>query len=82
MDAVAVVIDTERVQLVLEIKRIPEERTIEILATQGADQPFDERMRHGNMGNRFDLVDFKYTQMREPSVEAKQRVVIGTDVFR
>ena len=48
MDAVAVVIDTERFQLVLQIKRIPEEHAIEILATQGTDQPFDERMRHGN----------------------------------
>ena len=64
MDAVAVVIDTERFQLSLQIKRIPKEYAIEILAAQGTDQPFHKRMRYRYVGNRFNLVDIKYAQIR------------------
>ena len=56
MDAVAALIDTERIQLSLQIKRIPDENAIKILAAQGADQPFDEGMPHGIMGKRLDPI--------------------------
>lgn len=77
MNATAVVIDSERFQILLQIERIPEKQAIEILAAQGADQPFDEWMRYGNIGNRLDFVNFEYPQVREPSVEAEEWVVIG-----
>ena len=64
MDAVTVVIDSKRFELSLQIKRIPEEYVIEVLAPQRTDQSFDEGMRHWNIGNRLDFVDFKYTQIR------------------
>ena len=64
MNATAVVIEAVRLQLALQIKRIPKEDAIEILSAQGADEPFDKWMRHGNMGNGLDFVNFKYAQIR------------------
>ena len=64
MNATAVVIEAVRLQLSLQIKRIPKEDAIEILSAQGADEPFDKWMRHGNMGNGLDFVNFKYAQIR------------------
>jgi hypothetical protein len=60
MNASAVVIETERQQLSLQIERIPEKHAIEILAAQSADQPFHKRMGSGYVGNRLDLVNFEY----------------------
>ena len=60
MNATAVVIDTKRLQLSLQIERIPEKQTIEILASQGADQSFHERMRYRRVRNRFDFLDPDY----------------------
>ena len=74
--------DTERLQLPLQIERIPEEHAIEIFAANCTDQPFDERMRNRRIGHRLDLVDFDDTQVGEPAMKAKQRVVVGADVFR
>ena len=82
MNATAVVIEAERLQLSLQIERIPEEHAIEILAANGADQTFHKRMRNRHMGNRLDLVDFEYAQVGEPAMKAKQRVVVGAEVFR
>jgi hypothetical protein len=44
MNATAVVIETERPQLSLQIERIPEKQATKILAAQGANQPSGERM--------------------------------------
>lgn len=41
----AVVIGLERVELSLEIARVPKRRLIEKLSTDGAGQPLDERVR-------------------------------------
>ena len=82
MDAATVVIDSKRFELSLQIKRIPEENVIEILAPQRADQPFDERMRYRYRGHRLDFVDFKYTQISEPPVKAEEWIMVSTDVLR
>ena len=42
-------------QLVFEIRRRPEERAIQILASNRADQPFHKRIGEGKRGNGFDL---------------------------
>ena len=55
---------------------------LEIFAANRADQPFDERMRNRDVGNRLDPVDFEYTKVRKQAVETKERIVVGTDVFR
>lgn len=82
MHAAGIVIEAVRRQLSLQVKRISKEDAVEILAAQSADESFHKRMRHRNMGNGLDLVNFKYPQIRQPAVKATQRIVIGADVFR
>ena len=82
MHAVRVVIIRECAQLTPQVDCVPEERVIEIFAAHGADQPFDERMRDRGVRHRLDLLDLEDAQIGEPAMEAKQRVMVGTDVFR
>ena len=82
MNTTGVVVTAEFLQLPLQIERVPEEHTIEIFATNGADQSFRERMRNRHMRNRPDLSDLEDTQVGEPAMKAKQGVVVGADVFR
>ncbi len=81
MNALLVVIVADHFQLSREIERVPEKHLIEDLAPDGADQPFDERMRHRSVGNRFYLPDFEYAQVGKPAVKAKQRVVVSAQMF-
>lgn len=55
---------------------------IGIFAAHGTDQPFNERMRDRGIWTRLDLLDLEHTEVGEPAVEAKQRVVVGAEVFR
>ena len=64
MNPTDMVIVAVRLQLSLQIGRIPKEDAIEILAAKGADKSFHQRMRHGTMGNRLDLVNVQCTQIR------------------
>lgn len=77
-----VVIIREGVQLSRQVDRVPEEHVIEIFAAHGADQPFNERVRDRGVRNRLDLLDLADAQVGEPAVEAKERVMVGADVFR
>ena len=70
MHAVRVVIIRESVQLSRQVDRVPEEHVIEIFATDGADQPFNKRMRHWGVRNRLDLLDPQDAQVGEPAMEA------------
>jgi hypothetical protein len=78
---VRVVVIRECVQLSPQVDRVPEEHVIEIFAADGADQPFNERMRDRGVRNLLDLRDLEDAQIGEPAVKAKQRVVVGADVF-
>ena len=51
-------------------------------APDRADQTLNERMRHRCVGDRLDRLDLADAQVGEPTVEAKQRVVIAADMFR
>jgi hypothetical protein len=79
---VVVVVIAERRQLSHQVDSIPKEHPIEIFAANGADQPFDERMRSWDVRNRLNLLDLDYAQVGEPSMKAKQRIVVCADVFR
>ena len=59
MNATAVVIAAEFLQLPLQVERNPEEHLIEKLPANGTDQPFQKWMRDRHMRNRLDLVDFE-----------------------
>ena len=78
----SVVIVPKGIQLPHQIRYVPEEDAVEIFSANGADQPFDERMRNGRVRNRLDLLDLEYAQVGEPAVESKQRIVVGTQVLR
>ena len=82
MNAMSVVIVAELLQLPRQVHRVPEEYVIEIFASNGADKPFNERMRNRRVWNRLDLLDREDAQLGKLTVEAEQRVVIGTDMFR
>ena len=60
MNAMSVVVIPELVQLPHEINRVPEERAIEILPPDRADQPFDERMGNRGVRHRLDLFDLEH----------------------
>ena len=51
MSSKRIVVIAEGVQLVHQIDDVPEEHAVQIFAAYCADQPFNEWMRHGNMGN-------------------------------
>ena len=59
MAADAVVINLEIAQLACQIDCIPEQQPIKILTPDGADDPLDKRVRSGDIGNRFDLLDLR-----------------------
>ena len=59
MRPMVVVVVLEIEQLVLQVCRRPEQRAIQILASNRADQPFHKGMGQGNIGDGF---DFDYLQ--------------------
>jgi len=59
VDAEFVVIIPECLELACEVDRVPEELAIEILAADGTDQPFDERMRSRLVRYGLDLIDIE-----------------------
>jgi hypothetical protein len=77
-----VVIARECVQLSRQVRGVPEEHLIEVLAPDRSDKPFDERMRHGSIRNRLDLVDLEDGQVGEPAVEAELWVMISSSYRR
>src|ERR1035437_5658466 len=82
MNAIFVVINSELVQLSLQVDCVPDYYVIEKLSSKRADQPFHERMGHGYVGDRLDLFDLEYAQVGEPTMETKYWVVVGTQVPR
>ena len=56
---------------------MPDRDVVQSLAPDGADQPFDERVRHRHHRYRLDRGDFRDTKIRLPATELEERVVIG-----
>ena len=58
MNALGVVVGSEFIELSRQVGRVPEERAVQQLASNRADQALDERMGNRRIGhrlNRFDL---------------------------
>jgi hypothetical protein len=55
---------------------------IQQFSPDGSNQPFNERMRQGNVRDRFQLGDFKDPQVGAPLSELKQRIVIAAHADR
>ena len=81
MRAMLIEICPEIEQLVFEIRRGPEQRAIQILASNGADQPFHKGMGQGNIGNGFDLGHLQYPQVGLPLPKPKKWIMVGAEVL-
>ena len=68
-------------QLVFEIRRRPEQRAIQILASNRADQPLHKRMGEGNIGNGFDLGHLQYPQIGLPLPKPIKGIMVGAEVL-
>ena len=82
MRAMVVEVGPEIEQLVFEICSRPEQRVIQILASNRADQPFHEWMGQGNVGDGLDLCHLQYPQIGSPLVEPVERIIVGAEVVR
>src|ERR1700688_4440365 len=82
MNALLVVIAAEYFQVARQVERVPEKQLIEDLTPDRADQPFDERMRHREVGNRFDFLDVEYPKIGKPMVKPEQGIAVGAEIFR
>src|SRR5450755_3012179 len=71
VNAIFVVIDSELIQLSLQVGCVPDEHVIKKLPAYRPNQPFHERMGHGYVRDRLDLYDLEYAQVSEPTMETK-----------
>ena|ERR1022692_4533759 len=55
---------------------VPEYDVVQILAAQGADQPFDERVRAGHKWYGLDLFNLEHSEVCPPAMEAEQWIVV------
>jgi len=81
MRAMFVEICLEIEQLVFQIRRGPEQRAIQILASDRADEPFHKRMGERNMGDGFDLGHLQYSQIGLPLPKPKKRIMVGAEIL-
>jgi hypothetical protein len=82
MRAMMVEIGLEIEQLAFEIGGCPEQRTIQALSTEGADQPLHKWMGQGNVRHGFDFGHLQDSQIGLPLMKAIKRIMVGTEVFR
>ena len=69
-------------QLVFQIYARPEQRAIQTLPPCGSDQPFDKRMRQGNVGDSLDFGHLQDAQIGFPLPKPIKRIMVGAEVFR
>jgi hypothetical protein len=78
MHASRVVVIFERLQFPLQVVCVPKEQTIQVLAADGPDEPFNKWMRPGNLGHRLHSFHVQDAQIGLPAVKLEQWIVIGT----
>ena len=77
-----VVVVPEIEQFIFQIDRRPEQRVIQTFASNGADEPFHERMRHGDVGDGLDFCYLQDPQIGLPLVELIKWIIVGAEVLR
>ena len=82
VDARFIVISGESIELALQIDSVPEQAVIEIFPSDRAGQPFDKRVRARYKRDGLDFLDREHAQIGPPAMEAEQRVVVRTEMFR
>ena len=80
MRAMLVVVLLELDELPLEIRRGPEQQSIQTFAPYGPNQPFDDRMGARHVRDRLDFTDVKNPQVRLPLMKPVQRIMVRTEV--
>ena len=78
--AIRIEICPEIEQLVLQVRRRPEQRAIQILASNRADQPFHKGMGQGNIGDGFDFDYLQDPQIGLPLPKPIQGIMVGAEV--
>jgi len=81
MRAMRIEIGPEIEQLVFEIRRGPEQRAIQILASNRADQPFHKGMGQGNIGDGLDFGHLQYPQVGLPLPKPIKWIMVGAEVL-
>ena len=82
MRAMMVKIGFEIEHLTFEIGTCPEQRTIQALSAEGADQPLHKWMGQRNVGHGLDFGHIQDSQVGLPLMKTIKRIVIGTEVCR
>jgi hypothetical protein len=81
MRAMMVKIGFEIEQFAFEIGSCPEQRTIQTLSAERANQPLDKGMGEGNIGDGFDLGHLQDSQVGLPLMETVKRIMVGAEVL-
>ncbi len=81
MRAMMVKIGFEIEQLAFEIGGGPEQRTIQALSAEGANQPLHIGMGQGNVGHGLDSGPIQDSQVGLQLMKTINRIVVGTEVF-
>ena len=68
-------------QFILQICTRPEQHVIQIFASNGANEPFHEGMRLGNVGDGLDFCHLQDPQIGLPLVELIERIMVGAEVL-
>src|SRR5450755_3336746 len=81
MGSMVVEVGPEIEQFILQICTRPEQHVIQIFASNGANEPFHERMRQGNVGDGLDFCHLQDAQIGLPLVELIERIMVGAEVL-
>src|SRR5580700_301964 len=81
MGAMVVEVGPEIAQFILQICTRPEQPVIQIFASNGANEPFHEGMRLGNVGDGLDFCHLQDPQIGLPWVELIERIMVGAEVL-
>jgi hypothetical protein len=81
MGAMVVEVGPEIAQFILQICTRPEQHVIQIFASNGANEPFHEGMRLGNVGDGLDFCHLQDPQIGLPWVELIERIMVGAEVL-
>ena len=81
MRAMMVKIGFEIEHLTFEIGTCPEQRTIQALSAEGADQPLHKGMGQRDIGDGFDLGHFQDPQVGLPLPKPIKGIVVGAEVL-
>jgi hypothetical protein len=81
MRAMVVEVGPEIQQFILQICARPEQHVIQIFASNGANEPFHEGMRLGNVGDGLDFCHLQDSQIGLPLVELTERIMVGAEVL-